>query len=107
MHNQPPYHSYLLRIWQTGGEMAARTAWRASLENPHTGEVLNFTSLEHLFEFLADQCNAEISLNDLSAPPGPSPGPFKLKNREAISQSSIKYVVLGKLRSNFPKTTKC
>ncbi len=59
IHPQPPYHSYLLRLWQVGTEDTPGQVWRASLENPHTGEVLNFTSLGRLFEFLVDQCSSE------------------------------------------------
>ena len=42
------YFSYLLRMWRTGKE----SAWRASLEDPRTGERLGFGSLEALCEFL-------------------------------------------------------
>ena len=58
---QSSYHSYLLRLWQAGKGLSSGVAWRASLENPHTGEVLNFTSLERLFEFLAGQCPDTVS----------------------------------------------
>lgn len=43
------YRSYLMRLWQVQG------AWRASLEDPHTGERLVFSTLERLFTFLSDQ----------------------------------------------------
>jgi hypothetical protein len=42
------YFSYLLRMWRTGKE----SAWRASLEDPQTGERVGFGSLEALWEFL-------------------------------------------------------
>ena len=42
------YFSYLLRMWHTGKE----SAWRASLEDPQTGERVGFGSLETLFAFL-------------------------------------------------------
>jgi hypothetical protein len=44
------YVSYLLRLWRTGNEEKA--AWRASLENPLTGERQGFASLEELVAFL-------------------------------------------------------
>ena len=44
------YVSYLLRLWQTGNEEKA--AWRASLENPLTGERQGFASLKELVAFL-------------------------------------------------------
>lgn len=45
-----PYISYLLRMWQVQG--ADRLGWRASLENPHTGEKFFFASLPRLYQFL-------------------------------------------------------
>ena len=50
---QRPYLSYLLRLWQVGSE--GEGVWRASLEDPHTGECKGFGSLEDLFEFLREQ----------------------------------------------------
>jgi hypothetical protein len=49
----PNYLSYLLRLWQSGS--ADRTVWRASLENPMTGERLGFANLKDLFAFLETQ----------------------------------------------------
>jgi hypothetical protein len=52
MEEQPvAYFSYLLRMWRTG----EKSAWRASLEDPQTGERLGFGSLEALWEFLQQQ----------------------------------------------------
>ena len=50
---QPSYISYLLRMWRANGE--GKTVWRASLENPHTGERIGFASLDKLFAFLWQQ----------------------------------------------------
>jgi hypothetical protein len=47
------YLAYMLRLWQAGGN--DRTAWRASLESPHTGERQGFSSLELLFAFLEEK----------------------------------------------------
>jgi hypothetical protein len=44
------YRSYLLRLWRATCD--GRTVWRASLENPHTGERAHFASLEVLFDHL-------------------------------------------------------
>jgi hypothetical protein len=49
---QPDYISYLLRIWQSNGN---ETAWRASLQDPHTGERLGFASIDDLCIFLRRQ----------------------------------------------------
>ncbi len=56
-----PYWSYLLRRWTTSGD--GYVVWRASLENPHTGERLGFSSLEQLFLFLEDQ-TTEIATSE-------------------------------------------
>ena len=54
MIKQPPnYLSYLLRLWQSGRKDKA--VWRASLENPMTGERLGFASLKELCAFLETQ----------------------------------------------------
>jgi hypothetical protein len=44
------YLAYLVRLWQAGSE--EEPAWRASVENAHTGERHGFASLGELFEFL-------------------------------------------------------
>jgi hypothetical protein len=47
------YVAYMLRLWQAGSR-GGQMIWRASLENPHTGERLAFGDEEALFAFLAD-----------------------------------------------------
>jgi hypothetical protein len=47
-----PYTAYLLRLWQVPGPGPA--TWRASLEDPHTGERLGFGSLDDLVGFLRE-----------------------------------------------------
>ncbi len=44
------YYSFLLRLWRPGNDR--EPVWRASLENPHTGERLGFASPEALFDYL-------------------------------------------------------
>ncbi len=53
------YLSYLLRLWQSGKDDAA--IWRASLENPITGERQGFASLKDLFVFLEAQADSTAS----------------------------------------------
>lgn len=48
-----PYQAYLLRLWQV--EHDGQPVWRASLEDPHTGQRYGFASLELLFMFLCEQ----------------------------------------------------
>jgi hypothetical protein len=43
---QADYVSCLLRLWR---ESAQKAVWRASLEDPHTGERLGFASVDELF----------------------------------------------------------
>ena len=45
------YLSYMLRLWRTGKE----SAWKASLEDPQTGERRGFGSLNALVHFLQQQ----------------------------------------------------
>ena len=53
-HRKPlSYAAYLLRLWQaTSGGTAP---WRASLQDPHTGQRVGFACLADLFAFLEDQ----------------------------------------------------
>ena len=48
----PKYHSYLLRLWQAGP--ADKPAWRASLEDPHTHQVIGFDTLKALCDHLIE-----------------------------------------------------
>lgn len=73
MDKRRPHRSYLLRLWQAEG-----SAWRASLESPHTGERHGFASLEALFAFLEAETAAaarrgpqEGSSGDAHRLPGP------------------------------------
>lgn len=50
--NENEYQSYLLRLWRAGA--TGPKVWRASLENPRTGERLGFANLEQLFVFLME-----------------------------------------------------
>jgi hypothetical protein len=50
---QRPYLAYLLRLWQIQDK--AKTGWRASLENVHTGEKLAFAHLDQLVAFLRER----------------------------------------------------
>ena len=47
------YVSYLLRVWRSNGEDSS--TWRASLENPHTGERMGFACLEDMFILLRQE----------------------------------------------------
>lgn len=66
---EPPgehcYHAYLLRLWSAVEE--GQLTWRASLENPRTGERIGFASLQRLFAFLLDQTSLHAELN--ASPP--------------------------------------
>ncbi len=47
---QVGYRAYLLRVWRT-----PEAWWRASLEDPHTGERRAFATLAQLVAFLEDE----------------------------------------------------
>ena len=53
---QQSYLSYLLRLWQE--PVTRPAAWRASLQNPQTGELLGFADTAQLFAFLEQQLAA-------------------------------------------------
>jgi hypothetical protein len=66
------YLAFMLRLWQVGHGEGAE--WRASLEDPHTGELRAFASLGALVAFLEeitrDQPDAGTLAGDAGAPPG-------------------------------------
>lgn len=47
------YLSYLLRLWQV--KRNGDVIWRASLDNPHSGERRGFHNLAALMDFLSTQ----------------------------------------------------
>jgi hypothetical protein len=47
------YYSYLLRLWREKG--SASIQWRASLQDPHSGERVGFAHLNELVAFLREQ----------------------------------------------------
>ena len=53
------YLAYLLRIWRVGAAEGEGAIWRASLEDPHTGEVRAFGSLAALVAFLEDAIGSQ------------------------------------------------
>jgi len=56
---RPRYLAYMLRLWQAGEDEAP--GWRASLENPHTGERHGFGNLAQLVVFLEEQTETTLS----------------------------------------------
>jgi hypothetical protein len=48
MKRTPDYLAYLLRLWRDN----QKQAWRATVQNPHTGERYTFASLPALLVFL-------------------------------------------------------
>lgn len=44
------YQSYLLRLWSVDED--GTRGWRASLDDPSSGERIGFANLEELFAFL-------------------------------------------------------
>ncbi len=64
------YQTYVLRLWQV--HLAGRPAWRASLESPHSGERLCFSSLDELSEYLKQETQ-NFALNQGPVDPNASP----------------------------------
>jgi hypothetical protein len=56
---QPHYLAYLLRLWRVGSE--GEVAWRASLEDGHTGERQGFADLDALFNHVRSQTRVGLS----------------------------------------------
>jgi hypothetical protein len=54
----------MLRLWQAGSR-DGKEIWRASLENPHTGERLAFGGVEALFAFLAERTNSPLDAGNV------------------------------------------
>lgn len=48
------YVAYMLRLWQSGSQ-GGLPLWRASLEDPATGERLTFGDIAALFAFLSER----------------------------------------------------
>ena len=51
------YFSYLLRLWR---EVEGTAVWRASLQDPRTGERVGFASLDDMFKYLRHQVEADV-----------------------------------------------
>ena len=65
---QRKYVSYLLRLWrETGAEEAQ---WRASLQNPHTGERTGLASIGDLLAFLEEETEPTLSSSQHQADEG-------------------------------------
>jgi len=54
----------MLRLWQAGSR-DGKSVWRASLENPHTGERLAFGGVEALVAFLAEKTDSPMDAEDI------------------------------------------
>lgn len=50
---------YILRLWRAE---APDSSWRASLENPRTGERIGFENLEYLFAYLMEQTEHDANI---------------------------------------------
>lgn len=64
--NAPDYLCYLLRLWRAGS--ADQPHWRATLENPHTGERQVFADLVSLFAFLQEKTAESIRPSEPTPP---------------------------------------
>ena len=46
------YHAYLLRLWRA--QQDQQVVWRASLDDPRTGERRGFASFDQLVDYLQE-----------------------------------------------------
>ena len=60
MENRPTYLAFLLKAWPVKSESGLKIVWRASLENPYTGERHGFQDLDSLLTFLKTLAVGEI-----------------------------------------------
>ena len=78
------YRAFLLRLWRVGqGEGAV---WRTSLEDPHSGEVRAFASLEALMAFLEGLIEGQGSAESTGEPVA---GPWRNKGGGPLSQNGV------------------
>lgn len=56
----PNYYAYLIRLWRLNNT----AVWRATLQDPHTGQKYLFDSVESLFSFLNQQLDKTPSIPD-------------------------------------------
>ena len=64
--DKPADYSFILRLWQIQGEeiQGAREEqwlWRASLDDPQTGDRVGFTNLEALFNYIREKARPNIN----------------------------------------------
>lgn len=55
-----PYFSYLLRLWRV--KSGGQEVWRASLEDPQTGQVMGFDHPKTLFAFLNREMAVQVEV---------------------------------------------
>jgi len=72
------YRSYLLRLWRV--KEGDRDVWRASLQDPQSGERISFATVEALFAFLEKQLGSTPDAReDVGAGARAGPGPVPRK----------------------------
>ena len=62
--NVPGYQSYLLRLWREKGRTSIQ--WRASLQDPHSGDRVGFAHLDELIAFLREQTGLAAPVDDVA-----------------------------------------
>jgi hypothetical protein len=51
------YHAYMLRLWRAD----ENGKWHATLQDPHTGQLLRFDSVESVFVYLQTTLGETVS----------------------------------------------
>lgn len=52
MESSGSYQAYMLRMWSV--ERSGQAVWRASLEDPFSGEILGFPNIDALIDYLRE-----------------------------------------------------
>jgi hypothetical protein len=65
MTKQRAYVAYLLRLWRVVSDDGAHSpVWRASVEDPHTGQRRGFADLDRLYDFLRQETEGVADAQD-------------------------------------------
>ncbi len=70
MENRRTYLAFLLKIWPVMSKSNLESSWRASLENPYTGERQGFQDLDTLLKFLKTLTREETRDQENGLPTG-------------------------------------
>jgi hypothetical protein len=95
------YVAFLLRLWNA--HPAGKPGdWRASLEDPHSGERKGFASLEALFGYLGQLTNGMTGAGQSEAAQPDEAGPKTRVERRAANLFGVALLLAALLATSFP-----